>query len=50
MSADLEFLEEIFQSLSSSDIDWAIARLKRIKASMHPEIIARKTIIRKIGD
>lgn len=50
MSADLDFLDELFHGLSLSEIDWAIARLNRIKAAMHPEKIARKTIIRKQED
>jgi len=50
MSADLDFLDELFHGLSLSEIDWAIARLNRIKAAIHPEKIARKTIIRKQED
>ena len=50
MSADLDFLDEIFQGLSASEIDWSIARLERIKAAMHPEKIARKIIIRKTSE
>jgi len=47
MSADLKFLEEILLGLSDSDLEWAGARIRRIKAASRPEIIARKTIIRK---
>lgn len=47
MSADLDFLDEIFRALSPSERDWAIIRLKRIGEAERPEIIARKTIIRK---
>jgi len=47
MSADLSFLDELLLGLDSSTLDWLEARIKRRKASPHPEITNRKAIIRK---
>ncbi len=48
MSADLDFLDALLRGLDDSDLDWAEARIKRIKESRNPMIIVRKTIIRKL--
>ena len=45
---DTSFWDELLQGLSASDLDWLAARIERRKASLHPEKIARKIIIRKI--
>ena len=45
-----DFWDLLLQGLSSSDLDWLKIRIERRQASMHPEIIARKTIIRKQED
>jgi hypothetical protein len=45
---DVCFWDELLQGLSAADLDWLAARIQRRKASLHPEIIARKTIIRKL--
>jgi hypothetical protein len=47
MSMDSSFWEALLQGLSSADLDWLAARIQARKASMHPEIIARRAIIRK---
>ena len=50
MSADLTFLDEIIQGLDIGTLEWLEIRIARRKATMHPEIIVRRTIIRKIED
>lgn len=47
MSADLAFLEELCLGLDLATLEWLEVWIARRKASMHPEIIARKIIIRK---
>lgn len=47
---DITFWDELIAGLSLSDLDWLAVRIQRRKASLHPEIIARKTIIRKQED
>jgi hypothetical protein len=47
MSADLAFLEELLLGLDTSSLEWAKTRISRILESRKPEIIVRKTIIRK---
>ena len=47
LSADLDFLDELLRGLDDAALDWAETRIRRIKASRNPTIIARKTIIRK---
>jgi len=44
---DIDFWDELIAGLSASDLDWLAARIQRRQASLHPEIIVRKTIIRK---
>jgi hypothetical protein len=48
MSADLDFLTELLQGLDTATPEWAKMRICRILESRKPEIIVRKTIIRKI--
>jgi hypothetical protein len=50
MSADLTFLDEIVQALDRETLEWLEIRIARRKATMHPEIIVRKRIIRKNED
>lgn len=50
MHTDSSFWEELLAGLSYADLDWLQIRIERQKASLHPEIIARKTIIRKQED
>lgn len=45
-----DFWDLLLQGLSSSDLDWLKIRIEHRQASMRPEIIARKTIIRKQED
>ena len=47
MSADLDFLDELLRGLDESALDWAEARIRRIKAARKSSIITRKTIISK---
>lgn len=47
MSADLDFLDALLRGLDDASLEWAAIRIARILESRHPEIIARKTIIRK---
>jgi hypothetical protein len=42
-----DFWDLLIQGLGFSDLEWLEVRIKRRKESMHPEIIVRKTIIRK---
>lgn len=42
-----DFWDLLIAGLSLSDLEWLEIRIKRRQASMHPEKIARKTIIRK---
>jgi hypothetical protein len=48
MTMDTTFWDELIAGLDASDLDWLITRIRRRKASLHPEKIARKTIIKKI--
>ncbi len=50
MSADLDFLDELLRGLDDSALDWVEARVRRIRESRKVAIIARKTIISKMGD
>jgi hypothetical protein len=50
MSADLDFLDALLRGLDDSALDWVVIRIGHIKESRHPEIIARKIIIRKQED
>ncbi len=43
---DADFWEELLQGLSAADLDWLETRIKRRKASLHPERIERRAIIR----
>ena len=47
---DRTFWDLLLQGLNISDLEWLEIRIKRRKESMHPEKIARKTIIRKQED
>ena len=47
---DTDFWDELIAGLSAADLDWLMLRIKRRKESLHPEKVARKIIIRKIGD
>lgn len=47
MSADLEFLDVLIRGLDNSVLDWLEIRIRRIKESRNPQIISRRTIIRK---
>jgi hypothetical protein len=47
---DTDFWDEVLAGLSLSDLEWLEIRIRRRKESMRPEIIVRKTIIRKSGD
>lgn len=49
MSADLEFLDELFLGLDTSALEWARIRIGRIIESRKPLTVMRRTIIRK-GD
>lgn len=42
-----DFYDAILHGLDYSELEWLEIRIKRIKATMHSGIIARKTIIRK---
>jgi hypothetical protein len=44
---DIDFWDSLIAGLDLSDLDWLEIRIQRRKASLHPEIVARKTIIRK---
>jgi hypothetical protein len=44
---DTCFWDELLQGLDMADLDWLEARIRRRKASLKPEIIARKTIIKR---
>jgi hypothetical protein len=50
MAIEREFWDLLIAGLGSSDLDWLKTRIERRQASLHPEIIARKTIIRKQED
>jgi len=47
MSADLEFLDELIAGMDAATLDWLQIRIARRLACMRPEIVARRTIIRK---
>ena len=42
-----DFWDLLLAGLNSADLDWLKIRIERRQASLHPEIIARKIIIRK---
>ncbi len=44
---DITFWDSLISGLSYSDLEWLEIRIARRKKGMHPEIIARKIIIRK---
>jgi len=44
---DTDFWDELLWSLDSTDLDWLETRIRRRKAALKPEIIIRRTIIRK---
>jgi hypothetical protein len=44
---DIHFWDQLIAGLDSSDLDWLKIRIERRQASLRPEIIVRKTIIRK---
>lgn len=47
MSADLEFLDELIGGMDAATLDWLQIRIARRLASCRPEIVERRTIIRK---
>ena len=47
---DRNFWDLLIAGLGSSDLDWLKIRIERRQASLHPEKIARRTIIRKQED
>jgi hypothetical protein len=47
---DRTFWDLLIAGLNISDLEWLEIVIRRRKESLHPEIIARKTIIRKQED
>ena len=47
MGADLTFLDELILGLDYNTLHWAKLRIEQRMASMKPEIIVRRIIIRK---
>jgi hypothetical protein len=50
MGMDVNFWDELIGGLDATDLEWLMLRIQRRRDSLHPEKIARKIIIRKIGD
>jgi len=44
---DVNFWDELLQSLEYADLEWLEIRIRRRKASMHPERTAKRALIRK---
>lgn len=44
---DIDFWDSLIAGLNQSELDWLEIRIRRRKESLKPEIIARRTIIRK---
>lgn len=44
---DVNFWDELIGGLDVTDLEWLMLRIRRRRDSLHPEKIARKTIIRK---
>lgn len=47
---DIDFWDELIAGLDVAELDWLSMRIRRRRASLHPEITIRKTVIRKSGD
>lgn len=47
MRSDLDFLDELIGGMDAATLDWLQIRIARRLASMRPEIVERRTIIRK---
>ena len=47
MSADLDFLDELIGGMDAATLNWLQIRIARRLACMRPEIVERRTIIRK---
>jgi hypothetical protein len=44
---DINLWDELIAGLSAPDLEWLMMRVRRRRESLHPELIARKAIIRK---
>jgi len=44
---DIDFWDELLQRMTISELEWLEIRIRRRKESMHPELTARKIVIRK---
>jgi hypothetical protein len=50
MTADTDFLDELILGLDTATLEWLALRIERVLKARHPEITARKIIIRKIEE